>query len=95
MTGGGIPDGFWAALAARLLHPQQLQIIEALRWIDRPLSASELVQVFHREQRLSSVAYHVRRLVALGALRPTGGRRPVRGSIERFYRLGLANKQQS
>jgi hypothetical protein len=92
MSGDGAPDGFWAALAACLLHPLQLQIIEAMRWIDRPLSASELVKVFSEEQHLSAVAYHVRRLAELGALKPTGRRRPVRGSIERFYRLGLAEE---
>lgn len=84
-------DGFWAALAARLLHPVQLQIIEAMRWIGRPLSASELVRVFGGEQSLATVAYHVRRLVALEALKPAG-QRPVRGAMEKFYRLGLANK---
>jgi Helix-turn-helix domain len=89
---GGMPDGFWVALAVRLLHPVQLQIIEAMRWIDRPLSASELVQIFAKEQRLSTIAYHVRRLAALGALRPIGRRHPVRGSVERLYRLALADK---
>jgi Helix-turn-helix domain len=89
---GEVPDGFWPALAALLLHPLQLQIIEAMRWIDRPLSVSELVQVFFREHRLSTIAYHVRRLSELGALRAAGKRQPPRGSIERFYRLGLAEE---
>jgi predicted MarR family transcription regulator len=92
VTGGRLPEGFWIALAVRLLHPVQLQIIEAMRWIDQPLSVSELVQVLDREQRLSAIAYHVGRLAKLGALRPTGHRHPARGSIERFYRLGLARK---
>ena len=92
MTGDGLPEGFWAALAARLLHPSQLQIIEAMRWIDRPLSVSELVQIFFREERLPAIAYHVHRLAALGALNPTGRRRPVRGSIEKFYRLSVADE---
>lgn len=89
MTGEEIPEGFWATLAACLLHPFQVQIIEAMRWIDRPLSASELVHVFERKQRLSTVAYHVRRLDSLGALKPAGQRHPARGSVEKFYRLGF------
>jgi hypothetical protein len=90
VTGGsGVPDRFWTALIARLLHPLQVQIIEAMWWIGQPLSASQLVQVFCKEQRLSAVSYHVQRLADIGALRPSGQRRPTRGSIEKFYRLGL------
>jgi hypothetical protein len=84
----GAPDGFWAALAARLLHPIQVQIIEAMAWIDLPVSASDLVNVFSREERLSAIAYHVRRLDSLGALAPAGKRHPVRGSEEKLHRLG-------
>jgi hypothetical protein len=89
MTSGEVPDGFWAMLAAHLLHPFQVQIIEAMAWIDRPLSASELVLVFHREQRLSAIAYHVRRLDSIGALKPAGQRHPQRGSEEKLYRLNF------
>ena len=91
MSGDRIPDGFWPALAASLLHPVQLQIIEAIAWIDHPLSASELVRVLGGEQRLSAVAYHVRRLADVGALRPIEQRQPTRGSLEWLYRLGLAD----
>ncbi len=89
MTGGAAPDGFWAGLAVSLIHPIQLQIIEALIWIDVPMSASELVEVFHREHSLSSIGYHVRRLYWLGALEPVGARNPRRGSKEKLYRLGF------
>ncbi len=89
MTDDAAPDAFWAELAVKLLHPIQLQIIEALIWIDMPLSASELVEVFHREHRLSSIGYHVRRLYWLGALKPVGARNPKRGSKEKLYRLGF------
>lgn len=88
MTGVAVPEDFWAMLAARLLHPFQVQIIEAMRWIDHPLSASELVHVFGGRQRLSTVAYHLRRLDSLGGLKLAGQRRPTRGSVEKFYRLG-------
>jgi hypothetical protein len=89
VTGGEVPEGFWATLAARLLHSYQVQIIEAMRWIDQPLSASELVRVFDQELRLSTIAYHVRRLDSLGALSPAGKRHPLRGSEEKLYRLGF------
>jgi hypothetical protein len=64
-----------------------VQIIEAMRWIDHPLSASELVQVFDAELHLSTISYHVRRLDSLGVLTPAGRRHPPRGSEEKLYRL--------
>jgi DNA-binding transcriptional ArsR family regulator len=82
-----VPEAFWATLAARLLHPYQVQIVEAMRWIGHPLSASDLVLVFDRELRLSAVSYHLRRLNALGVLTLAAERVPARGSVEKFYEL--------
>jgi hypothetical protein len=89
MTDGTAPDEFWTALAVSLIHPIQLQIIEALIWIDVPMSASEFVEIFHRKHNLSTIGYHVRRLYWLGALKPVGARNPKRGSKEKLYRLGF------
>jgi hypothetical protein len=89
VTDGEAHDGFWATLAALLLHSCQVQIIEAMRWVDEPLSASELVHVLGTGQRLSTIAYHVRRLDSLGALTPAGKRHPPRGSEEKLYLLGF------
>jgi DNA-binding transcriptional regulator GbsR (MarR family) len=76
----------WNGLVVRLLHETQLQIIEAMQWIDRPMSASQLVHVFDESTSLSSVSYHVRRLRKLGIVKQSWIR-PVRGTKERFYRL--------
>lgn len=76
----------WDALIARLIHPTQLAVIEAMLWIGRPLSSAELVRVFDEEIVLSSVAYHVRRLSQLGVLEQTGTRQ-VRGAIEHYFQL--------
>jgi hypothetical protein len=78
--------GFWESLLGRLLHPVQVQIIEAMLSIDRPLSAVELERVFEKKVNLSTVAYHVRRLADLDVVAPAGTRR-VRGAVQRFYRL--------
>jgi len=90
VTGGSNPDQFWGMLGAHLLHPIQVQIIEAMLWIDQPMSASALVNVFSEEIRLSTVAYHVRRLSSLRALRTVDERTPMRGSQEKLYRLRLS-----
>jgi hypothetical protein len=90
VTESSDPDQLWGMLGARLLHPIQVQIIEAMLWIDRPMSASVLVMVFGEELRLSAVAYHVRRLSSLRALRTVDKRQPMRGSPEKLYRLRLS-----
>jgi hypothetical protein len=90
VTEGSDPDQFWATLVVRLLHPIQIQIIEAMLWIDYPLSASALVKVFGGKIRPSTVAYHVLRLNSLRALRKVGKREPLRGSPEKLYRVRLS-----
>ena len=89
MTDGSDRDQFWGMLAARLLHSMQVEILEAMLWIDLPLSASALANVLDRKVRPSTVAYHVLRLNSLGALRKVGKREPLRGSPEKLYRVCL------
>jgi hypothetical protein len=67
-SGGQIDGSWWAALAGRLLHPVQFQIIEALRWIERPLSAGDLYRIFDEEPTWPAFVHHVRRLSVLGAI---------------------------
>jgi hypothetical protein len=74
----------WEGLIRRLLHSTQLQIIEAMLWIGRPLSATELSGVFGPTISLSSVSYHLKRLTKLGVLRRVR-KRQVRGAWESFY----------
>jgi hypothetical protein len=77
-------DGFWAALPGRLLHPTQMQILEALFWIGRPLSATDLTRIFFEQPGRPLVEYHVGRLADLGILRKAGSR-TVRGGTETFF----------
>jgi DNA-binding transcriptional ArsR family regulator len=78
----------WSALVARLVHPTKVLVIEAMRWIDRPLSASELEKVFGdaEELSLSSISYHVRTLGELGVLTRIKEEQ-VRGGWKRIYVL--------
>jgi DNA-binding transcriptional ArsR family regulator len=83
----------WDGLLASLLHPTQCQIIEAMHWIDRPVSASQLVRVFDRDPKdLSALSYHLRRLRALKIARLVSVR-SVRGANERLYRLIVGDGQ--
>lgn len=74
----------WDALLGQLVHPTQVAVIEALRWVGQPLSATELTEIFDDRLGLSAISYHVRRLKDLGILEFIK-RREVRGATERFY----------
>ena len=91
VSGKGAGDDFWDALPGRLLHETQVEIIEAMRWIDQPMSASDLAKVLYRNPNLPGLSYHVRRLKDLGVLKYVRWRQ-VRGAKEKFYRLPGADK---
>ena len=76
----------WEALIPRLVHPLKVTIIEALSWIDLPLSAKELDRLLDEEFGVSLVSYHVRRLAGVGAIEMVE-QRPVRGALQTFYVL--------
>jgi hypothetical protein len=61
-------DFCWGALVARVLHPIDVQIIEALRWIDAPLSAGDFAQLFDGEPSWSKLCHHLRRLSQFQAI---------------------------
>lgn len=66
MEGDGPFD--WNVVVPRVIHPLQVAVVEAMAWIDLPLSASDLTQVFMGQFPLEDVAYHVRRLAYVEAL---------------------------
>jgi hypothetical protein len=75
----------WEGLVPLIVHPVKVAIIEAIEWIEKPLSASELTKVIDDEKLgLSHVAYHVKKLGEVGVLKVVR-RRAVRGSLEKFY----------
>lgn len=80
-------DFAWQTLIPQLLHPIKVHIIEALMWVERPLSASDLTKLFGKtgsQSYLSKVSYHARKLESLGVLE-VKRTRPVRGVVESFY----------
>ena len=77
----------WAALVSLLVHPLKVDILEAMSWIDKPLSAIDLTKVIDSpDYGLSHVAYHVRKLAEAKAIR-RAGQRQVRGATETFFKL--------
>jgi hypothetical protein len=74
----------WGALLSRSVHPTRLWIIEAMRVIDRPLSASELEQVFDGSQGTSAISYHLTTLAKIGIVKLVDMQQ-VRGAWKRLY----------
>src|SRR3954447_10626633 len=76
----------WDMLIPHLVHPLKVAIIEAMSWIDEPVSPRELDLVFEEEFGVSLVSYHVRVLVGYGALEQVR-QQAVRGALQTFYVL--------
>ena len=74
----------WSALVPRLVHPTKVAVIEAMNWIGRPLSATELESSFGGALSQSILSYHVNSLAKAGALALIDKQR-VRGAWENFY----------
>lgn len=74
----------WKALAMLLAHPTKALIIQAMRWIDQPLSASDLVLVLDGKLSLSVLSYHVKTLGDYGILTQVE-KRQVRGAWKHLY----------
>jgi hypothetical protein len=73
----------WGELVARVLHPAQVEIIEALRWISQSLSAADLLEVFEGQLTKSHIEYRLRQLARLDAVTPEEDVQGPR-SAERF-----------
>jgi hypothetical protein len=80
--GAGVLD--WCALAPRLVHETKVWIIEAMHWIDRPLSARELEKISGGRKSIGNFDHHLLSLMKAGAIRRVS-RTPVRGAHENHY----------
>jgi DNA-binding transcriptional ArsR family regulator len=79
------PDFDWTPLVS-LVHPLKVAIIEALRYIGRPMSPSDFTNLLGSESKgLSYVSYHVRALAKDGVIVKVGEREGLRGPKEKFY----------
>jgi DNA-binding transcriptional ArsR family regulator len=76
----------WGVLVPRLIHETKVSIIEAMQWLERPLSARELQAICGGEKSISTVEYHLLSLVEARGVAQVGRRR-VRGARESRYFL--------
>jgi hypothetical protein len=80
------PGFCWAALVARVLHPVDVQIIEAFQRLEQPLSAGDLDQLFDGEVPWTRLCHHMRRLTKLDAIE-LGETPTTRNITDIAYRL--------
>ena len=87
MTGGNNNGHFnWDSLVPHLIHPVKVAIIEAMEWVEVPISPRELDRVFDEEYGLSLVSYHMRTLADVGVVEKVR-QQSVRGALQTFYSL--------
>ncbi len=80
--GAGALD--WCALVPRLVHETKVCVIEAMRWIDRPLSAREMEKISGGRKSIADFEHHFLSLVKAGGISRVS-RTPVRGAHENRY----------
>jgi hypothetical protein len=86
MAPPGDPPDPWSVLVGGVLKPPKVEILEAMRVIDRPLAPVELYRVFEEQVKLPTLAYHVKCLRELEALVKVSEYQ-VRGGRATRYRL--------
>ncbi len=79
----------WEELIDLHFNPHKVAIIEAMLWIEQPLSAAELQRILKNKEPLSTTAYHIRALARLGALDLVSEEK-VRGRLKKSYSLAAA-----
>ena len=84
----------WASLVPHLVHPVKVAIIEAMSWVEPPLSPKELDRIFDEQFGVSLVAYHVRTLADVGVVERVR-QQSVRGALQSFYALSAKEPASS
>lgn len=84
----------WDSLVPYLVHPVKVTIIEAMEWIEVPVSPRELDRVFEEKFGLSLVSYHVRTLADVGVVEKVR-QQSVRGALQTFYSLSAKEPASS
>lgn len=76
----------WDTLVPYLIHPVKVAIIEAMEWVEAPLSPRDLDRIFDEQFGVSLVSYHMRTLAEIGVVEKVR-QRSVRGALQTFYAL--------
>lgn len=75
----------WAALAPLIVHKTKLIILEAMLWIDEPLSAVDVEAMVGGKIGTSSLSYHLRSLAYELPVLDLYDEERVRGAWRKLY----------
>ncbi len=76
----------WDHCVALFVHPIKVAILESMAWLETPLSAKTVDEMFDRQFGVTLISYHMKVLAELGLVEKSGHRH-VRGALQTFYRL--------
>jgi hypothetical protein len=85
MTMKGHEHFDWNALVPHVIHPLKVAVIEALLWIEQPLSAPDFRKLFNERSTSACISYHLAKLATCGVLEMTTSQQRGRGLPEKFY----------
>jgi Helix-turn-helix domain len=84
MTTKGGEQFDWNALVPHVIHPLKVAIIEALEWVEQPLSATDFRKLLNERFSTPRISYHLVKLAEADAVELTR-QQQVRGMTEKFY----------
>lgn len=76
----------WGKLVTTFLHPMKVAIVEALLWIDEPLSPKCIDHLSGGMHGVSLTAYHMRSLADAGVVIRVD-QKARRGALQSYYEL--------
>jgi len=79
-------DSPWERSVPHFLHEVKVVIIEAMLWIEEPLSAKTIERIMDNGTTVSVIAYHMRTMARAGVVAKKRAQQ-VRGVTETFYVL--------
>lgn len=81
--GNGSMD--WSDLVPLVLHKTKLVILEAMLWIDEPLSAVDIQRMCDGKLSTSAISYHLKNLSADHPVLRLYDEEPIRGARKKRY----------
>jgi hypothetical protein len=79
----------WEHFVALFVHPIKVAILESMVWLEMPLSAKTVDEMFDQQFGVSLISYHLKVLAELSLVEKSG-QRHVRGAVQTFYRLPVS-----
>lgn len=92
-AGASDVDVDWGLLASRFIHSTKISIIEAMRYIDQPLSASELEKVLGGSFISSTLSYHLKSLAEKGVVEELAKEKGMAGPEKSPFVLTLGIRE--